>query len=75
MTSLRHLGWGLFLGLIILLVGCVHVPVQEQRWVSKSNMQFSQTRVFRDENGLRSQTEPGAVGASSSQSVGCSACR
>ena len=59
----------------LLLTGCVHVGVSEQRLVSKPNMTFSGNALFNYQSRLFQQTEPGAADTGGAAAAGCSSCR
>jgi len=61
--------------LVLCLAGCVQVPVNQQRLVSKPNMEFSDSLVFNYQNKLLPQVEPGAAFSGGAQSSGCTSCK
>jgi len=63
-------------GLLALLVsGCAIVGPEEQRLVSKPNMQFSRAAVFSDSSKLMSQVQPGLATTGGAQASTCTLCR
>jgi len=56
------------------LTGCA-VPVQQQRLVSKANMQFSDSPVFNYQSKMLTQIESGTAASGGSQAAGCTSCR
>ncbi len=58
----------------ITLTGCVTVPAQQQRLVSKSNMQFSGSAVFSYQDRLVTQFESGSASFTGGQSGDCGSC-
>ena len=59
---------------LALLTGCA-VPIQQQRLVSRPNMQFSPSPVFDYQSKLLTQTETGAAASGGAQAAGCTSCR
>ncbi len=57
-----------------LLNGCA-VPIQQQRLVSKPNMEFSPSPVFNYQSKLLTQTETGAAASGGAPAAGCTSCR
>jgi hypothetical protein len=66
----------LFSAVPLLLAGCTHITPQEQRLVSKPNMQFIGSNMFNNHNKLLSQFESSSASAVGGQggSGSCSAC-
>lgn len=60
----------------LLITGCTHVTPQQQRLVSKPNMQFYRSTMFSYESRLLSQVETSLASAAGSPSSGgaCSSC-
>lgn len=58
----------------LLLAGCVHVAPQQQRLVSKPNMQFSGSAIFSYEDRLLSQFESGSASSVGGRSGDCGSC-
>lgn len=71
-----------FLALLVsgtlVLAGCAHVPPQQQRLVSKPNMQFYDSAMFSSLNRLLTQFESSSASAVGGQSSGgsgsCGSC-
>ena len=59
---------------LLMLTGCLHVPVQEQRLVSKPNMQFSGSEIFTYQDKLLTQFESGSASSTGGQSGDCGSC-
>ena len=59
---------------VMMLTGCVHVPPQQQRLVSKPNMQFSGSAIFSYQDKLLTQFESGSASFTGGQSGGCGSC-
>lgn len=57
------------------LSGCASVGIQDQGFLAKSNMQFSDSPVGNADGSLLSQIEPGSAGSGGSQAGGCVACK
>jgi len=73
-------GWwlaraGCAAGLAGVLTACSHVGPHEQRLVSKPNMEFSDSPVFRYQSRLTPQVEPGSTTSGGAQSSGCTSCK
>ena len=60
---------------LLFMTGCATVGVEQQRLVSKPNMQFSEVRAFGDPTRIASQLEPGRVVTGGAQSSVCTSCR
>jgi uncharacterized membrane protein YgcG len=67
--------------LTLFLAGCAHVPAEQQRMVSKPNMQFYEATMFNSLNRLVIQFESSSASSMGGQSSGgvsggggCSAC-
>lgn len=62
--------------LALMLAGCAHVPAEQQRLVSKPNMQFQGAPMFNSLNRLLTQFESSSASSVGGQSSGgaCSAC-
>jgi hypothetical protein len=58
----------------VALVGCARVAPEQQRLVSKPNMQFSDSHVFDYQTGLLTQIESGSASFTGGQSAGCGSC-
>ena len=62
----------------LILAGCAHVPPQQQRLVSKPNMQFYDASMFSSLNRLLSQFESSSASSVGGQSSGgsgsCNSC-
>jgi hypothetical protein len=56
-------------------VGCTQIEPQQQRLVSKPNMEFSDSPVFNYQNKLTPQLEPGSTSSGGAQSSGCTSCK
>jgi hypothetical protein len=65
----------LSLAVCLATTGCVQVPANQQRLVSKPNMEFSESLVFNYQNKLLSQVEPGSTFWGGSQPSGCTSCK
>jgi hypothetical protein len=64
------------LGLLASLVnGCALVGPEQQRLVSKPNMQFSPAVVYSDSSQLLIQVQPGLATAGGAQPSTCTLCR
>ncbi len=59
---------------VLSLSGCVHIPPQQQRLVSKSNMQFSGSAVFSYQDRLLTQFESGSASFTGGQAGECGSC-
>ena len=59
---------------ILMLTGCVSVSPNQQRLVSKPNMQFSGSVVFSYQDKLLTQTESGSASFTGGQSGNCGSC-
>ena len=59
---------------VLLMIGCVHVPPQHQRLLSKPNMQFSDSAVFSYQDRLLTQFESGSAAFTGGQSGDCGSC-
>ena len=59
---------------VLMLTGCVHVPPQQQRLVSKPNMQFSSSAVFTYQDKLLTQFESGSASFTGGQAGDCGSC-
>jgi hypothetical protein len=59
----------------LLFTGCAQVGPQQQRLVSKPNMEFSDSVVFGYQHKLVSQVEPGSAFGGGAQSSGCTSCK
>ena len=63
-------------GLLALLAsGCATVGPEQQRLVSKPNMQFSQGAVFSYSSKLMPQVQPGLATSGGAQPSTCTLCR
>ncbi len=71
--SFRFLLLMLFCG-ALMPAGCTHVTLQQQRLVSKPNMQFSGSAIFSYQDRLLSQFESGSASAVGGQSAECGSC-
>ncbi len=65
--------------LTLFLAGCAHVPSEQQRLVSKPNMQFYEATMFNSLNRLVTQFESSSASSMGGQSSGgggggCSSC-
>lgn len=60
----------------LMMAGCAHVPAEQQRLVSKPNMQFQGAPMFNPLNRLLTQFESSSASSMGGQSSGgaCSAC-
>lgn len=60
----------------LLMTGCAHVTPQQQRLVSKPNMQFYRSVMFNTQNKLLSQVESSLASSAGSPSSGgsCGSC-
>jgi len=65
----------LLLGASQLLTCCSSLIVEQQRLVSRPNMQFSEMRAFNDPTRISSQLEPGRVATGGAQASVCTTCR
>jgi hypothetical protein len=80
-TSTRQCFARLFWGVLVAAslaggsTGCTYVGPQQQRLVSKPNMEFSDSPVFSYQNNLTPQLEPGSAAPGSVQSSGCTSCK
>ncbi len=59
----------------LLLSGCATVGVEEQRLVSKPNMQFSKSAVFNYSSKILPQVQPGLATSGGAQASTCTVCR
>ena len=59
---------------VLMMTGCVHVRPQQQRLVSKPNMQFSDSAVFTYQDKLLTQIESGSASFTGGQSGDCGSC-
>ena len=61
---------------VLIMTGCTHVTSQQQRLVSKPNMQFYRSTMFSNQNRLLSQVESSLASSAGSPSSGgsCSSC-
>lgn len=73
--TIRAFLTALFLVGTVFAVGCVQVPVAEQRLVSKPNAVFDDFGTFVYDTGPYAQSEPGSTAALASSGAGCTACR
>ena len=64
----------LLLFTIFLIGGCTHTLLQQQRLVSKPNMQFSGSAIFSYQDRLLSQFESGAASSVGGRSNDCGSC-
>jgi hypothetical protein len=60
--------------LVLMTIGCVHVPPQQQRLVSKPNMQFSDSAIFRYQDNLLTQVESGSASSTGGKAGDCGSC-
>ena len=60
---------------LVLLAGCSSVGVQEQRLLSKPNMQFSKYAVYNYSSKISPQILPGLAGSGGAQASTCTSCR
>jgi len=60
---------------LLLLAGCSTVGIEQQRLLSKPNMQFNEVRAFADPTRIASQLEPGRVVTGGAQASVCASCR
>jgi hypothetical protein len=60
---------------IVNATGCAPVGAHQQRFVSKPNMQFSDSPVFNYQHKLLSQIEPGSATSGGAQAGGCTSCK
>lgn len=75
-SALKRLVLGPAAGLLALCAaGCAHVPVYDQKEVSKSGMTFSDSLLASDEVNAMGQLESGRAVSGGAQSAGCTACR
>lgn len=58
----------------LILAGCSLVPLQQQRLVSKPNMQFSGSVIFNYQDRLLSQFESGSASSVGGRSSDCGSC-
>lgn len=58
----------------LILAGCAHVTPEQQRLVSKPNMQFSGSAIFSYQDRLLSQFESGSASSVGGQSGDCGSC-
>jgi len=60
----------------LLITGCTHVPSQQQRLVSKPNMQFYRSAMFATQNRMLSQVESSLASSAGGPASGgsCSSC-
>ncbi|HEY2952550.1 MAG TPA: hypothetical protein VGK40_08210 [Verrucomicrobiae bacterium] len=65
--------WLLLTGLVV--CGCGTVGVEQQRLVSKPNMQFSQSAVYRYSSKIMPQIQPGLAASGGALPSSCTACR
>jgi hypothetical protein len=63
------------LALAFAALGCARVEPQQQRWVAKPNMTFSESLVFAYSFKLLPQVEPGSAFCGGAQSAGCASCK
>ena len=67
---------GLFAAaLLLLLSGCASVQVQEQRLVSKPNMQFSRSAVYNYSSKILPQIQPGLATSGGAAASTCTICK
>lgn len=59
---------------ILIFTGCVTVKPQQQRLVSKPNMQFDGSVIFNYNDKLLTQTESGSASFTGGQSGSCGSC-
>mgnify|MGYP006268557111 CR=1 FL=1 len=71
----RGFGWILVAGAGLFFAGCTTVPVYEQNYLSKPNMQFEDAIVYDTEPRFQGSYEPGSPAASGASATGCAACR
>jgi len=71
--SLRGIAAAGLLGLVV--SGCTSVGPEQQRLVSKPNMQVSRKTVFNDSLQLMPQIQPGLATTAGAQASTCSLCR
>ena len=64
----------LLLGTVLMLAGCVTVKPQQQRLVSKPNMQFSGSVIFNYQDRSLTQIESGSASFIGGQSGNCGSC-
>ena len=62
-------GWLGFAG------GCAHVPVAQQRLVTKTEMTFQSSAGGHPGSNLIGQIEPGSASSGGAQAAGCTSCR
>jgi hypothetical protein len=65
-------GWSVVL---VLATGCAAVKVNEQRLVSKPNMQFSRSAVYSYSSKILPQILPGLASTEGAQASTCTLCR
>lgn len=70
----RRVAWLVLLGGPVILAGCARVAPQQQRLVSKPNMQFADSLVFSYQDKLLTQIEPGSAAFAGAGSAGCGSC-
>ena len=73
-TLMKVITYAVFVACLA-ICGCVQVPVQEQRRVSKPNMGFTDSYVFNYESTLTGQVEPASGGTGEGKSTGCTSCK
>ncbi len=79
-TRVENLRWTRRCSLLLLacgtlmFAGCTHVPPQQQRLVSKPNMQFSSSAIFNYQDKLLSQFESGSASSVGGRSSDCGSC-
>jgi hypothetical protein len=71
---IRHLLTSTSLLAFLTFTGCVSIPPNQQRLVSKPNMQFSGSAVFSYQDRLVSQFESGSASFTGGQSGECGSC-
>ena len=59
---------------LLMLAGCVSVKPQQQRLVSKPNMQFSESVIFNYQDRSLTQIESGSASFIGGQSGNCGSC-
>jgi len=57
------------------LAGCVSVGVEDQRFVSKPNMEFSRSAVYSYSSKIMPQIQPGLAVSGGAQASTCTSCR
>jgi len=76
MWSVNSLRGMAAIGLLALLAsGCTLVGPEQQRLVSKPNMQFSRTTAYTDSVKLMPQIQPGLATAADASASTCTLCR